>query len=161
MSLAQTIRGALLTDFLGALVVATREVFTRKATVNYPFEKNPLSPRFRGEHALRRYPSGEERCIACKLCEAICPAQAITIEAEPRDDGSRRTTRYDIDMTKCIYCGLCQEACPVDAIVEGPNFEFATETREELYYNKEKLLDNGDRWEAQIAADLAVDAPYR
>ncbi|MEO1967013.1 NADH-quinone oxidoreductase subunit NuoI, partial [Hyphomonas sp.] len=128
MSLAQTIRGALLTDFLGAFWLATREMFRRKATVNYPFEKNPLSPRFRGEHALRRYASGEERCIACKLCEAICPAQAITIEAEPRADGARRTTRYDIDMVKCIYCGFCQEACPVDAIVEGPNFEFATET---------------------------------
>ena len=160
MSLAQTIRGALLTDFLGALVVATREVFTRKATVNYPFEKNPLSPRFRGEHALRRYPSGEERCIACKLCEAICPAQAITIEAEPRADGARRTTRYDIDMVKCIYCGFCQEACPVDAIVEGPNFEFATETREELLYDKNKLLANGDRWETELAARIEADAPY-
>ena len=161
MSLAQTIRGALLTDFLGAFWLATREMFRRKATVNYPFEKNPLSPRFRGEHALRRYASGEERCIACKLCEAICPAQAITIYAEPRDDGSRRTTRYDIDMTKCIYCGFCQEACPVDAIVEGPNFEFATETREELFYDKERLLDNGDRWEAEIARNLEMDAPYR
>ncbi len=110
---------------------------------------------------MRRYANGEERCIACKLCEAICPALAITIEAEPRDDGSRRTTRYDIDMTKCIYCGLCQEACPVDAIVEGPNFEYATETREELYYNKEKLLANGDRWEAQLAANIEADAPYR
>ena len=125
-------------------------------------EKGPISPRFRGEHALRRYPNGEERCIACKLCEAICPAQAITIEAGPRrNDGTRRTTRYDIDMVKCIYCGLCQEACPVDAIVEGPNFEFATETREELYYDKERLLANGDRWEREIAKNIALDAPYR
>ena len=129
-----------------------RYFFKPKPTINYPFEKNPLSPRFRGEHALRRYPNGEERCIACKLCEAICPAQAITIEAGPRrNDGTRRTTRYDIDMVKCIYCGYCQEACPVDAIVEGPNFEFATETREELYYDKERLLANGDRWEREIA----------
>ena len=135
--------------------------FRPKATLNYPHEKGPLSPRFRGEHALRRYPNGEERCIACKLCEAICPAQAITIDAEPREDGSRRTTRYDIDMTKCIYCGFCQEACPVDAIVEGPNFEFATETREELFYDKAKLLANGDRWEAEIARNLELDAPYR
>merc|ERR1719259_884649 len=119
-------------------------------TLNYPMEKGPLSPRFRGEHALRRYPTGEERCIACKLCEAICPAQAITIEAEERSDGARRTTRYDIDMTKCIYCGFCQEACPVDAIVEGPNFEFSTDTHEELLYNKEKLLSVGDKWEPEI-----------
>lgn len=135
--------------------------FRKKCTINYPFEKGPLSPRFRGEHALRRYPTGEERCIACKLCEAICPAQAITIEAEPRQDGSRRTTRYDIDMTKCIYCGFCQEACPVDAIVEGPNFEFTTETRLELLYNKEKLLANGDRWETEIASNIAADYLYR
>ncbi|KAM3278419.1 hypothetical protein ACQJBY_045969 [Aegilops geniculata] len=129
--------------------------------INYPFEKGPLSPRFRGEHALRRYDTGEERCIACKLCEAICPAQAITIEAEEREDGSRRTTRYDIDMTKCIYCGFCQEACPVDAIVEGPNFEFSTETHEELLYDKEKLLENGDRWETEIAENLKSEALYR
>ena len=132
-----------------------------KITINYPFEKGPLSTRFRGEHALRRYPSGEERCIACKLCEAICPAQAITIDAEPRADGSRRTTRYDIDMTKCIYCGFCQEACPVDAIVEGPNFEFATETHEELIYDKAKLLENGDKWEREIAHNLAAEHLYR
>ncbi|RXN13895.1 NADH dehydrogenase [ubiquinone] iron-sulfur mitochondrial [Labeo rohita] len=136
-------------------------LFREPATINYPFEKGPLSPRFRGEHALRRYPNGEERCIACKLCEAVCPAQAITIEAETRADGSRRTTRYDIDMTKCIYCGFCQEACPVDAIVEGPNFEYATETHEELLYNKEKLLNNGDRWEAEIAANIQADYLYR
>lgn len=136
-------------------------MFKPRVTLNYPFEKGPISPRFRGEHALRRYPNGEERCIACKLCEAICPAQAITIEAEEREDGSRRTTRYDIDMTKCIYCGLCAEACPVDAIVEGPNFEFSTETHEELLYNKERLLANGDRWEAQIQANILADKEYR
>jgi NADH-quinone oxidoreductase subunit I len=159
--IGQVIRGALLLDFVSAFFLSMRYFFTRKATVNYPYEKGPLSPRFRGEHALRRYPNGEERCIACKLCEAICPAQAITIEAEPREDGSRRTTRYDIDMVKCIYCGFCQEACPVDAIVEGPNFEFATETREELYYDKERLLANGDRWEREIAKNLELDARYR
>ena len=161
MSIVQAIRGALLTDFLSAFALSMRQFFTPKATVNYPFEKGPLSPRFRGEHALRRYANGEERCIACKLCEAICPAQAITIEAEPREDGSRRTTRYDIDMVKCIYCGFCQEACPVDAIVLGPNFEFATETREELLFDKQKLLDNGDRWEREIAKNIAMDALYR
>ena len=154
-------RSLLLTELLSGMAMTFRAMLKPSHTLNYPYEKGPLSPRFRGEHALRRYPNGEERCIACKLCEAICPAQAITIEAEPRADGSRRTTRYDIDMTKCIYCGFCQEACPVDAIVEGPNFEYATETREELFYNKEKLLANGDRWEAQIAANIAADAPYR
>ena len=159
--LIQSVRGALMLDFLTGFALGMKYFLRRKATVNYPFEKGPLSPRFRGEHALRRYPNGEERCIACKLCEAICPAQAITIEAEPRADGSRRTTRYDIDMVKCIYCGLCQEACPVDAIVEGPNLEFATETREELLYDKAKLLANGDKWEQAIAANLAADAPYR
>lgn len=135
--------------------------FKKKVTINYPYEKGPLSPRFRGEHALRRYPNGEERCIACKLCEAICPAQAIVIEAEERADGSRRTTKYDIDMMKCIYCGLCQEACPVDAIVESPNFEFATETREELYYNKEKLLVNGERYEYALRGNIEADSEYR
>ena len=159
--LDRTARNLLLSELVEGLWLTLRYFFRPKATINYPYEKGPLSPRFKGEHALRRYPNGEERCIACKLCEAICPAQAITIEAEPRADGSRRTTRYDIDMTKCIYCGLCQEACPVDAIVEGPNFEFATETREELYYDKKRLLANGDRWEREIAKNLAHDAPYR
>jgi len=211
----------LLTEVVRGMGLTLSMFFREKVTINYPFEKGPLSSRFRGEHALRRYPSGEERCIACKLCEAICPAQAITIEAEVRDDGSRRTTRYDIDMTKCIYCGFCQEvhlrrtrqtltrapcppssrararastnrsdtsyaptkrcqhassralidpaararwpaqACPVDAIVEGPNFEYATETHEELLYDKHKLLDNGNRWEAEIAANLKAEHVYR
>ena len=150
-----------LTELLNGLSMTLKAMFKPKFTINYPYEKGPLSPRFRGEHALRRYTNGEERCIACKLCEAICPAQAITIEAEPRADGSRRTTRYDIDMTKCIYCGFCQEACPVDAIVEGPNFEYATETREELFYDKQKLLDNGDRWEKQLAFNIKQDIHLR
>ena len=150
-----------LAELVSGMLLTLRYFFRPKVTLNYPYEKGPLSPRFRGEHALRRYPNGEERCIACKLCEAICPAQAITIEAEPRSDGSRRTTRYDIDMVKCIYCGFCEEACPVDAIVEGPNFEFATETREELLYDKDKLLANGDRWETELAARIRADAPYR
>lgn len=157
----RTAHSYLLTELLSGLRLTLSYMFRPTVTVNFPFEKGPISPRFRGEHALRRYANGEERCIACKLCEAVCPAQAITIEAEPRSDGSRRTTRYDIDMTKCIYCGFCQEACPVDAIVEGPNFEYSTETREELFYNKQKLLANGDRWEAEIAANIQADAPYR
>jgi NADH-quinone oxidoreductase subunit I len=151
----------LMTELVSGMALTLKYFFMPKATIKYPFEKMSLSPRFKGEHALRRYPNGEERCIACKLCEAVCPAQAITIEAEPREDGSRRTTRYDIDMTKCIYCGLCEEACPVDAIVEGPNFEFATETHEELIYHKDKLLANGDRWEPELAKRLELDAPYR
>ncbi len=160
--LDRTARSLFLSELVAGMALTFRYMFRQRATLNYPFEKGPLSPRFRGEHALRRYPTGEERCIACKLCEAICPAEAITIEAGPRqDDGIRRTTRYDIDMTKCIYCGFCQEACPVDAIVEGPNFEFATETREELFYDKDKLLANGDRWEREIGANIAADAPYR
>ena len=157
----RTARTVLLSELVSGLALTFRYMFRPTVTINYPYEKGPLSPRFRGEHVLRRYPNGEERCIACKLCEAVCPALAITIEAEPRADGSRRTTRYDIDMVKCIYCGYCQEACPVDAIVEGPNFEFSTETREELLYDKEKLLANGDRLETSIASNLAADAPYR
>ena len=161
MKISRFLKTIFLLEFVLGLLIATREMFRPKKTINYPYEKGSLSPRFRGEHALRRYPSGEERCIACKLCEAVCPAQAITIESTERDDGSRKTTRYDIDMLKCIYCGLCQESCPVEAIVQGPNFEFSTETREELYYNKEKLLDNGDRWEEVLAKNIRLDKPYR
>jgi NADH-quinone oxidoreductase subunit I len=157
----RSLRTVLWTELVTGMALTFTYMFRKKITINYPFEKGPLSPRFRGEHALRRYPNGEERCIACKLCEAVCPAQAITIEAEPRDDGSRRTTRYDIDMVKCIYCGLCEEACPVDAIVEGPNFEYSTENREELLYDKEKLLANGDRWETELAERLRQNADYR
>jgi NADH-quinone oxidoreductase subunit I len=160
-ALLRSAKSLLLLEFISGMWLTLRYFFRPKATLNYPFEKGPVSPRFRGEHALRRYPNGEERCIACKLCEAVCPAQAITIEAEPRIDGSRRTTRYDIDMTKCIYCGLCQEACPVDAIVETPNFEFSTETREELIYDKSKLLANGEKWERAIASNIAADAEWR
>jgi NADH-quinone oxidoreductase subunit I len=157
----RTIRSFALKELISGMALTFSYLFKERVTINYPYQRGPVSPRFRGEHALRRYPNGEERCIACKLCEAVCPAQAITIEAEPRADGSRRTTRYDIDMTKCIYCGFCQEACPVDAIVEGPNIEYSTETREELFYNKEKLIANGDRWEAALANNIAADAPYR
>ena len=148
-------------ELCSGMILTLRYMFKKPVTINYPYEKSPLSPRFRGELALRRYSNGEERCIACKLCEAVCPAQAITIESSEREDGSRKTTRYDIDMLKCIYCGLCEESCPVDAIVQGPNFEFATETREELYYNKEKLLENGDRWETVLSKNLKSDNNYK
>ena len=158
---AKTAISLFLKEIFVGMALTIKYFFKSKVTINYPFEKNPVSPRFRGEHALRRYPNGEERCIACKLCEAICPASAITIEAEAREDGSRRTTKYDIDMLKCIYCGMCQEACPVDAIVETPNFEFATETREELYYDKEKLLANGDRWEYALIENIKKDSKHR
>ena len=161
MTLVRILKTILLFEFVKGLIMAIKEMFKKSKTVNYPFEKGPISPRMRGEHALRRYPNGEERCIACKLCEAVCPAQAITIESAERSDGSRKTTRYDIDMLKCIYCGLCQESCPVDAIVQGPNFEFATETREELFYNKDKLLANGDRWENILSANIKADNAHR
>ena len=161
MKFNRIIKTILLVEFLKGFAIAIKEIFKSKKTINYPFEKGKISSRFRGQHALRRYPNGEERCIACKLCEAVCPAQAITIESEPREDGSRKTTRYDIDMVKCIYCGLCEESCPVDSIVQGPNFEFSTETKEELYYTKEKLLENGDRWEQILAENIKADSPYR
>lgn len=152
--LDRTARAFFLAELFSGMILTLKYMFKKKVTINYPFEKNELSSRFRGEHALRRYPNGEERCIACKLCEAACPALAITIEAKEREDGSRRTTKYDIDMTKCIYCGLCEEACPVDAIVEGPNFEYAAFSRDELFYTKDKLLDNGKRWEDAISQRL-------
>ena len=161
MNIIQLIKKLTLIDFIKGFIVTLKAFFRRKVTVQYPEVKTPLSPRFRGKLALMRYDNGEERCIACKLCSAVCPAQAITIESTERSDGSRKTTRYDIDMMKCIYCGLCEESCPVDAIVQGPNFEFSTETREELYYTKEKLLDNGDRWENILAANIKSDNPYR
>ncbi|MEJ5269063.1 MAG: NADH-quinone oxidoreductase subunit NuoI [Hydrogenophilus sp.] len=161
MSALNFLKSLFLTELRQGMAVTWRHLFKPKITVQYPEEKTPLSPRFRGLHALRRYPSGEERCIACKLCEAICPAMAITIEAEPRADGSRRTTRYDIDLTKCIFCGFCEEACPVDAIVETRIFEYHGEKRGDLYMTKEMLLAVGDRYEAQIAADRAKDIKYR
>jgi len=157
----RTIRTWLLTELLLGLMLTGKYLFKKKITVEYPEERTPLSPRFRGLHALRRYENGEERCIACKLCEVVCPALAILIESEERADNTRRTTRYDIDMTKCIFCGLCQEACPVDAIVETQVFEYAAETRAELYYTKDMLLEVGDRYETQIAANIAADARYR
>jgi len=151
----------LLIELAKGMVLTGRHLFRRKITVQFPEEKTPMSPRFRGLHALRRYPNGEERCIACKLCEAVCPALAITIESEQRTDGTRRTTRYDIDLTKCIFCGLCEESCPVDSIVETHILEYHGETRGDLYYTKEMLLAVGDRYEEQIARDRAADAAYR
>ncbi len=151
----------LLWELLKGLSLTGRYLFARKITVQFPEEKTPQSPRFRGLHALRRYENGEERCIACKLCEAVCPAMAITIESTVRDDGSRRTTRYDIDLTKCIFCGFCEESCPVDSIVETRILEYHGEKRGDLYYTKEMLLAVGDRYEKQIAADRAADARFR
>jgi NADH-quinone oxidoreductase subunit I len=151
----------LLRELLKGLALTGRYLFARKITVQFPEEKTPISPRFRGLHALRRYSNGEERCIACKLCEAVCPAMAITIESDIRADDTRRTTRYDIDLTKCIFCGFCEEACPVDAIVETHIFEYHGEKRGDLYFTKEMLLAVGDRYEPQIAANKAADAKYR
>ncbi len=160
-SMKEILNSLLLKELLKGLSVTGRHIFARKITVQYPEEKTPQSFRFRGLHALRRYPNGEERCIACKLCEAVCPAMAITIESAQREDGSRRTTRYDIDLNKCIFCGFCEEACPVDAIVETRVFEYHGEKQSDLYYTKPMLLANGDRYEAQIAADRELDSKYR
>ncbi|NLC23118.1 NADH-quinone oxidoreductase subunit NuoI [Oxalobacter vibrioformis] len=151
----------LLVELAKGLAVTARYLFSRKVTVQYPEEKTPLSPRFRGMHALRRYPNGEERCIACKLCESVCPALAITIESDSREDGTRRTVRYDIDQNKCIFCGLCEEACPVDAIVQTQLFEYVSHSRSGLYFTKEELLAVGDRYEDDIASAREADAPYR
>ncbi|MES9869129.1 MAG: NADH-quinone oxidoreductase subunit NuoI [Sedimenticola sp.] len=159
--LTDYIKSLFLLELFKGLNLTGRYLFKKKFTVQYPEEKAPVSPRFRGLHAQRRYPNGEERCIACKLCEATCPALAITIEAEPREDGSRRTTRYDIDLFKCIFCGYCQESCPVDAIVETRVYEYSFENREDAIMTKEKLLAIGDKYEAQIAADIEAQAKYR
>ncbi len=157
----QYFHSVLLWELIKGLRLTGRHLFTRKITVQYPEEKTPQSPRFRGLHALRRYPNGEERCIACKLCEAVCPALAITIDSEQREDGTRRTTRYDIDLTKCIFCGFCEESCPVDSIVETRIYEYHGEQRGDLLMTKEKLLAVGDKAEQQIAADRAEEAAYR
>ena len=154
-------RSMLLSELVAGLGLTLRYFFTPKATINYPYEKGPISPRFKGEHALRRYPNGEERCIACKLCEAVCPALAITIDSEQRADGTRRTTRYDIDLFKCIYCGFCEESCPVDSIVETNVYEYHMERRGENVVTKPQLLAIGDRFEKDIAAARAQDAAYR
>ena len=159
--ISQFLDSLMLKDILTGMSITGRYLFNPKITVQYPEEKTPLSPRFRGLHALRRYESGEERCIGCKLCEAVCPAYAITIETAQRDDGTRRTTRYDIDLTKCIFCGFCEEACPVDAIVETNIFEYFGDKRGDLYFTKDMLLAVGDKYEKDIAASRAADAPYR
>ena len=161
MSLGYYVKSFTLWEFVKAHWLTLKYFFKPKATINYPYEKNPISPRFRGEHALRRYPNGEERCIACKLCEAVCPAMAITIESAQREDGTRRTTRYDIDLTKCIFCGFCEESCPVDSIVETHVLEYHGEKRGDLYYTKEMLLAVGDRYENDIASAREADAKYR
>ena len=161
MRVAQGLKSLFLAEFVSAFFLAMRYFFTPKKTLNYPFEKGPLSPRFRGEHALRRYPNGEERCIACKLCEAVCPAVCITIDSDVAQNGTRRTTRYDIDLFKCIYCGFCEEACPVDAIVLTRLHEYHMENRGENIMSKDKLLAVGERYEAMISADKAADAKYR
>ncbi len=160
-TVAHLIKSFTLWEFLKAHALTLKYFFKPKVTINYPFEKAPLSPRFRGEHALRRYPNGEERCIACKLCEAVCPALAITIDSEKREDGSRRTTRYDIDLFKCIFCGFCEESCPVDSIVETHILEYHFENRGEHIVNKQQLLALGDRLEAEIAERRTADAPFR
>lgn len=160
-ALKEYVGSLFLKELLKGMALTGRHLFARKITVQYPEEKTPQSSRFRGLHALRRYPNGEERCIACKLCEAICPAMAITIESDARDDGSRRTTRYDIDLTKCIFCGFCEEACPVDAIVETRIFEYHGEKRGDLYYTKQMLLAVGDKYESQIAKDREIESRYR
>lgn len=160
-ALRHYVKSFLLWELIQGLRLTGRNLFARKVTVQYPEEKTPQSPRFRGLHALRRYPNGEERCIGCKLCEAVCPALAITIDTEPREDGTRRTTRYDIDLFKCIYCGFCEESCPVDSIVETRIFEYHFENRGENIIDKQKLLAIGDKYETQIAADREADAPYR
>ena len=155
------LRSFLLLEMLRGMALTGKYLFARKITIQYPEEKTPMSPRFRGLHALRRYPNGEERCIACKLCEAVCPAQAITIESDVRADGTRRTTRYDIDLTKCIFCGFCEESCPVDSIVETHIHEYHGEKRGDLYFTKEMLLAVGDRYEQEIAHAREDDARYR
>ena len=159
--ISQFLDSLMLKDILTGMSITGRYLFKRKITVQYPEEKTPLSPRFRGLHALRRYPNGEERCIACKLCEAVCPALAISIESDQREDGTRRTTRYDIDLTKCIFCGFCEESCPVDSIVETSILEYHGEKRGDLHYTKEMLLAVGDRYEKDIAQARAADAKYR